>query len=333
MTTIAPPARGTRGVRPGGGGRPLRVAVVTNMWPYPGRPAFGIFVREQVESLRRVPGLDVAVFPLQPIDGRRRYLSGRGVADAVRAGGFDLMHCHHPFTLLAVAPHRRPLRGVPVVLTIHGIEGTHGWRRHVTRGMARFAHEVVVTNSLLHRIYGGHLIPCGVDDRRFRPGPPGAGQGPVSVVTVGEDRPEKQFWLAAAAAEWARHAGTRAFEHRFVSQVPPEDMPEVYRGAQVLLLSSRAEGSPMVVQEALACGLRVVATDVGDVRGMGGPGGGVHVAGEQTPRSLGECLREAVADALAGAPFEPRLIRLDDAAARLAEVYRSVVTTRTGVGA
>src|SRR5438132_1137718 len=83
---------------------------------------------------------------------------------------------------------------------------------------------VVVTNSVLHRTYGGHLIPCGVDHRRFRPGPRPARREPVAVVTVGEDRPEKQFWLASAAAAWAREAGGPAFEHRFVSRVHPKDM-------------------------------------------------------------------------------------------------------------
>src|SRR5207245_7759305 len=43
-----------------GGRRPaaaaVRVAVVTNMWPYRDRPAYGTFVEEQVRSLRREGG-------------------------------------------------------------------------------------------------------------------------------------------------------------------------------------------------------------------------------------------------------------------------------------
>ena len=38
----------------------MRVLVVTNMYPQPGQPAFGVFVKDQVESLRSL-GLEVDV--------------------------------------------------------------------------------------------------------------------------------------------------------------------------------------------------------------------------------------------------------------------------------
>ncbi|HEX9312748.1 MAG TPA: glycosyltransferase family 4 protein, partial [Actinomycetota bacterium] len=300
-----------------------RVAVVTNMWPHPGRAAFGIFVQEQVRGLREIEGLDVAVFPLEPIEHRSRYLSGGRISRQIAEGGFDVVHVHHPFSLLALAPNRRRLSHIPIVLTIHGIEGTDGWRRRVTSAVIGMADEIVVTNRVLLERYGGHPVPCGVDPGRFHPGPP-RGAGTAEVITVGEDRPEKQFWLARAAVAWARTVPAPPFSHRFVSAVPPADMPAMYRSATVLLLSSKAEGSPMVVEEALASGLRVVATNVGDLGRRGGPPYGLYVAGEQTAPSLGRALVRALQDDRAMRPFEPDFHRLDHAVARLAGLYRAV---------
>ena len=51
----------------------------------------------------------------------------------------------------------------------------------------------------------------------------------------------------------------------FAGYVPHEDTPPFYRAADVFALSSDFDNSPNVVLEAMACGLPVVATDVGGV--------------------------------------------------------------------
>lgn len=48
----------------------------------------------------------------------------------------------------------------------------------------------------------------------------------------------------------------------------PEALRNLYRAADVLLVTSHYEGMPMNVLEALACGLPVVATDVGEIKSV-----------------------------------------------------------------
>lgn len=52
----------------------------------------------------------------------------------------------------------------------------------------------------------------------------------------------------------------------FMGEVSPENMPEVYNCSDVYAISSYSEGDPIVVREALACGIPVVSTNVGDLK-------------------------------------------------------------------
>ena len=49
----------------------MRALVVTNMYPTPARPALGSFVRDQVEALRRIDGVEVELFAFAPGGARR----------------------------------------------------------------------------------------------------------------------------------------------------------------------------------------------------------------------------------------------------------------------
>jgi len=51
----------------------------------------------------------------------------------------------------------------------------------------------------------------------------------------------------------------------FWGQQPPDKMPVLLNCADLLALTSRTEGSPLIVREALACGIPVVSRDIGDV--------------------------------------------------------------------
>jgi glycosyltransferase involved in cell wall biosynthesis len=52
----------------------------------------------------------------------------------------------------------------------------------------------------------------------------------------------------------------------FVGEVSPDKMVEIYNIADVFALTSLSEASPTVVKEALACGIPVISTNVGDVK-------------------------------------------------------------------
>jgi glycosyltransferase involved in cell wall biosynthesis len=80
----------------------------------------------------------------------------------------------------------------------------------------------------------------------------------LRLVVIGEGS------LRAGAEARARDLGVADRIHWLGFQ-PREDLPSIMNAADLLVLPSAFEGMPITVLEALACGLPVVATDVGGV--------------------------------------------------------------------
>lgn len=81
---------------------------------------------------------------------------------------------------------------------------------------------------------------------------------PLTLLIVGDG------YLATDLKAQASELGLTS-RVSFVGPVPHPQIPDYLAAADLLVLPSLAEGSPNIVREALACGVPVVATAVGDV--------------------------------------------------------------------
>jgi glycosyltransferase involved in cell wall biosynthesis len=90
---------------------------------------------------------------------------------------------------------------------------------------------------------------------------------------------------------------------RWVGRQPHAALPQWYAAAELLCLPSHAEGTPNVVLEAMACGLPVVATQVGGISEVL-----PHFAGLTVPLGDGNALQAALAAALAGEWDRERIV-------------------------
>lgn len=101
------------------------------------------------------------------------------------------------------------------------------------------------------------------------------------VVGSGTLREETERRVAASG-----HAG----RVRFTGSRPREEVARLMNAANLLLLASRFEGMPITVIEALACGLPVVATNVGEVPRLVVDGVTGRLASDRTAAALAEGL-------------------------------------------
>lgn len=83
---------------------------------------------------------------------------------------------------------------------------------------------------------------------------------------------------------------------RLIGPLAPAEMPAVYRDAQIFCLPSWWEATPLSVLEAMATGLPVVATVVGDMRRLVVPGETGELVPPRDPVRLADALRGLLQD-------------------------------------
>jgi len=247
----------------------MRVLTLTNMYPTRRFPAFGVFVRDQVQSLRRL-GIEVDVLFLNPRETRLNYCTGPlRLRRQLARKSYNLIHAHYVFSGAIALTQRR----LPVIVTHHGVETLRGWTAPLCRAVSRRVDLTLVVSDQMAGALNGpaEVLPCGVDLSRFKPmsrekarqrlGLPNDGR---LVLFAGEARPEKRRHLIVEAVTRLREAG-HDIQLVEVQNQPHLKMPLFFNACDLLVQVSEHEGSPMVIKEGVACNLPFVSTDVGDV--------------------------------------------------------------------
>jgi glycosyltransferase involved in cell wall biosynthesis len=269
-----------------------RVLVVTNMYPNPHNMAFGQFVKNQTDALERLGCRQQLLI----VDGWRskwNYVKAiAAVRKEARSGRHDLIHAYYGLCGFLGVFQRR----LPMVVTYCGSDLNPGFANLekapvlsvliIALGqVAAWTAEICIVRSsamrariISRRARGdASIVTSGIDLGLFHPIDRAEARTRLGwslerrvVLFVCADprlpavkRPE----LAQAVLEATRREIPEA-ELVTVAGKPQGLLNLYYSAADVLLLTSAAEGSPNAVREALACNLPVVSTNVGDVEEM-----------------------------------------------------------------
>jgi len=137
-------------------------------------------------------------------------------------------------------------------------------------------------------------------------------------------RESKNWQLATAASE------ILGVDINVVYNVPHEKIIQEILASQIVLLTSKWEGSPNVVKEAMACNCPIVATDVGDVRWLFADEPG-HFITSFEPEDVAEKIKLALqfSKEKGRTNGRQRIIELgldsETIAKQIIEIYKSVV--------
>jgi glycosyltransferase involved in cell wall biosynthesis len=263
----------------------MRILLVSQMYPGPAAPDYGVFVRDLADALeRRGNTIERAVLTSRA-GGKAKYarLSARA-ATAARRFRPDVVYAHFlvPTGLIAGLVSRSP-----VVVTAHGQDVANiGSLRGVaaaTAAVVRRASAVIAVSDYLRRELEAKVpaargktsvVDCGVDLERFRPSP--APDGAPAYLCLGS-LTERKNVVRLADAFAAFGGGTLTFAGdgplrarlegrervRLLGPVAPDAVPALMAASNVICQPSVVEPFGQALLEALASGRAVVATNVG----------------------------------------------------------------------
>jgi len=265
----------------------MRILLLSNMYPSPERPEFGVFVKRLADALReRGNEVDEAVLQagargplrtplayLQLVDRARRVLRSRRP---------QVVYAHYlvPTGLVAMATR------TPFVITAHGTDVSNAASLPLAgpltrRVIGRAAAVICVSEYLAQRLPAQprrlEVIDCGVDTVQFSPAPRADGEGPrylaagnlIERKNIGRlleafGRLDSGTLTVAGSGPLEAELRARAPERvTFLGRVDPAAMPAVYRACDVYCQPSLVEPQGQALLEALATGRPVVATRVG----------------------------------------------------------------------
>ena len=257
-------------------------------------------IKSQGDSLAS-SGVEVEYFLIKG-KGLRGYLSHvKPLRKCLRDNRYDVIHAHYSLSAFAAS-----LAGAkPLVVSLMGsdVKATRLYKM-VIRVFARVYRwkEIVVKSRDMFddlRISRAKIIPNGVNLELFRPMDKVScrqslgwdAKGSHVLFPANPSRDEKDFGLALEATNLV---GPSLIMHVF-ERVDHAATPLYFNAADVVLLTSKWEGSPNVIKEALACGCPIVSTDVGDVKERMNGVDGCYVAATRKPEELAQLLQKALA--------------------------------------
>jgi len=254
----------------------MRILQITNNYPTVNYPIYGIFVKEQIESLKEV-GIECDVFFINGREqGKLEYFKCvRKLRKLISTNQYDLIHCHHAYSAVSAILFARLNKKLPVVVSFQN-DPVYEAKFNLFKLISPRTSAMIFKNNSIHVLSPkGYYLPNGVNIEFFKPidrveackklqlNPD---KKYILFVSSNFLRNEKRYDKFSKTIELIKTKyGLTEVEELKLINVQRDLVPYYFNAASVHLMTSDFEGSPNSVKEAMACNIPIVSTNVGNV--------------------------------------------------------------------
>lgn len=253
----------------------MRVLHITNNFPTLKFPIFGIFVKEQIDSLNEVGISNDILFINGRENGKFEYVKGIfTIKNKINKNKYDLIHCHHALTALMLIISGKSFKNKILVSFQNDPVNENG--KLLFKIIKFFADGIIFkNNSSLIIDDKSFYLPNGVNLDFFKPASRlisrkklGLDEKNIYVLFVSSNfiRKQKRYDLFTKTLEILKNKyGYNNIEEIKLINCSRNQIPDYFNAVDLHLLTSDFEGSPNSVKESMACNTPVVSTNVGNV--------------------------------------------------------------------
>lgn len=318
----------------------IRVLHITCNYPTTEHPSFGVFVKEQIESLNKI-GLKCDVFFSNGKEqgGMKAHLGSiNKVRKIIRNNHYDVIHCHHSISGLILLLSGCAFRQ-KCILSYQNDPTREFGGKWLFRLMYPFFNKIIVKNKSSYLTKSKvEYLPNGTNSAIFKPM-----DNDVCRERLGWEK-DKHYILymdsnrgTRTQKRYDRYKATLDIVRRIYPNLisielfntPREEIPTYMNACDLHLLTSDFEGSPNSVKECICCNTPIVSTDVGNVRDMIGDIPGCYVTKEKNATELAECVIKVLSskDTFNGREkFLSKGYDIEKVAEQLAFLYNSIIS-------
>lgn len=274
----------------------MKVLHITNNYPLPNFPIFGIFVKEQINSLANLDINNDVFFINGRENGKLEYLKSIfRIKNKIKNNKYDIIHCHHALSALCLILSGKSIQNKVLVSFQNDPKNELG--SIIFRVIKFFSNGCIFKNnsSFVNDNFSFYL-PNGVNTNFFKPIDKkiarlhlGLKSNSVYILFVSSNkiRQQKRYDRFLKTIEILKNKyKIDNIEIVKLVNVRREEVPYYFNAVDLHLLTSDFEGSPNSVKESIACNTPVVSTNVGNVCELLKNANACYVSNSSKPEKL-----------------------------------------------